>query len=81
MSMTDNKFDTAIVSCKGYTPEDARHALTEALSAIGGLDFVRSGMKIVIKANLVSAKKPDTATTTLFCSLSLRKCLRNAALM
>ena len=64
MSMTDNKFDAAIVSCKSYTPDDARHALTGALSAIGGLDFVRSGMKIVIKANLVSAKKPDTATTT-----------------
>lgn len=56
--------DVSVVSCPEYTHEAARKALCEALDAIGGLDFVKLGMKIVIKANLVSAKNPDSATTT-----------------
>lgn len=56
--------DVAIVSCKEYTCKHAREALTEALQAIGGLDFVKPNMKIVIKANLVSAKKAEAAATT-----------------
>ena len=55
-----------------YTPVMARAALEEVLSPIGGLDFIKEGMRVVIKANLVSAMKPDEAATThptLLCAL------------
>ena len=47
-----------------YTPETARRALEELLAPIGGLDFIERGQRVVIKANLVSAMKPDEAATT-----------------
>ena len=62
----------SIVPLKEYTYEAAREALISALSCIGGLDFIKPGMKVVIKANLVSAMKPDAAATThpvLICAL------------
>ncbi len=54
----------SIVAMGEYGVAEARAALTELLSPIGGLDFVRSGMRVVIKANLVSAMKPEEAATT-----------------
>ena len=54
----------SIVPLSEYSPESARAALTDVLMPIGGLDFVKPGMRIVIKANLVSAMAPDTAATT-----------------
>jgi uncharacterized protein (DUF362 family)/Pyruvate/2-oxoacid:ferredoxin oxidoreductase delta subunit len=62
----------SIVPLDEYTPESARAALTDLLSKIGGLDFIKEGMRVVIKANLVSAMKPDEAATThptLLCAL------------
>ncbi len=56
-----------------YTPECARDALEALLKPIGGLDFVNKGMHIVIKANLVSAMKPEESATThptLLCALT-----------
>ena len=47
-----------------YTEEAARVALERLLAPIGGLDFVKEGTRVVIKANLVSAMKPDAAATT-----------------
>ena len=66
------------MSSKYYTPQDpvsiyplgeydvegAKEALCACLYPIGGLDFVKEGMTVVIKANLVSAMKPDEAATT-----------------
>ena len=54
----------SVTPLASYDPTLARAALEDALGKIGGLDFVRSGMRIVIKANLVSAMAPDTAATT-----------------
>ena len=54
----------SIVPLSEYSPESARAALADVLMPIGGLDFVKPGMRIVIKANLVSAMAPDTAATT-----------------
>ena len=54
----------SIVSCPNYEFDNVRTSLKSALDAIGGLDFVRAGMKIVIKANLVSMMKPESAATT-----------------
>ena len=54
----------SVIPLAEYTPEGAREALTRVLEPIGGLDFVKPGMRIVIKANLVSAMKPSEAATT-----------------
>ena len=43
---------------------EAKAALTELLAPIGGLGFVKTGDRIIIKANLVSAMKPEEAATT-----------------
>ena len=55
-----------------YTPEGARAALEDVLAPLGGLDFVKRGDRVVIKANLVSAMKPEESATThptLLCAL------------
>ena len=62
----------SIVSLTKYNFDDAKEALTAVLAPIGGLDFVKEGMTVVIKANLVSAMKPEEAATThpvLVCAL------------
>lgn len=62
----------SIVPLTKYTVEDARIALEKVLEPIGGLEFVKEGMTVVIKANLVSAMKPETGATThptLVCAL------------
>jgi len=70
MSLSDFKIPytktdpVAIAPLKEYTYEGARVALTQVLDAIGGLDFVKEGLHIVIKANLVSAMKPEEGATT-----------------
>lgn len=57
-------YDVAVVRCKTYNVEAVKPALEEAVNAVNGLDFVKPGMKIIIKPNLVSFKKPDAAATT-----------------
>ena len=53
--------DVSIVPCKSYDADVCRTALTQALAPFGGLDWVKEGMHIVIKVNLVSAMKPEQA--------------------
>ncbi len=60
----ENMAEVSIVACKDYTQEACRQAIDEVLRPLGGLDWVRQGMRIVIKANLVSAAKPEKAVTT-----------------
>ncbi len=65
-------FDVSIAKCDSYEREEISAALAEVLNAFGGLDFVKPGMKIAIKANLVSFMKPEDAATThpmLLCEL------------
>ena len=54
----------SIVPLGRYDLEEAKAAITSLLAPIGGLDFVKEGMTVVIKANLVSAMKPEEAATT-----------------
>ena len=54
----------SVVPLGEYDIERARAALTELLAPIGGLDFVAPGAVVIIKANLVSAMKPDETATT-----------------
>ena len=56
--------DVSIRPCADYEPEALRQAMLEVLAPFGGLDWVKPGMKIGIKANLVSMMSPDTAATT-----------------
>lgn len=56
--------DVSIRACADYTPEAAEAALLGALAPFGGLDWVRPGMRIAVKANLVSMMKPEAAATT-----------------
>lgn len=59
--------DHNIVSVRpleNYDPAAARAALEQLLEPLGWRDLIRDGMTVGIKANLVSAMKPDTAATT-----------------
>ena len=64
--------DVSIFSCPDYSEENVRRALLGVLAPLGSLDWIRPGMKIAIKANLVSCMKPEEAATThpaLLCEL------------
>jgi len=54
----------SITPCPNYEKETVRAALIKALDPIGGLDWVRPGMTIIVKANLVIFFKPEAAATT-----------------
>ena len=56
--------NVCIASCESYETAQVRAALTEAIGAVGGLDFISPGMRVGIKANLVSAMEPDAGATT-----------------
>ena len=56
-------YDVSIVPCDSYDDEQVTAALRAALEPIHGLDFVRSGMTVGVKVNLVAAMKPETAAT------------------
>lgn len=55
---------TVLTRCDSYDPVNVKPAMDRALDLIGGLDWVRDGMRIVIKPNLLMRKHPDTACTT-----------------
>jgi uncharacterized protein (DUF362 family)/Pyruvate/2-oxoacid:ferredoxin oxidoreductase delta subunit len=64
--------DVSICRCKDYSEPEVKRAMWELLEQIDGLSPVMSGMKVVIKANLVTFLKPDKAATThpaLICEL------------
>ncbi len=56
--------DVSVVPCDAYEPAQAKAALRAVLAPLGGLSFVKSGDKVVIKANLITFLKPDKAATT-----------------
>ena len=56
--------DVSLVRCTDYKIDHMRRALPRLLEPLGGLSWVTPGMKIVIKANLVSGKPPEDAVTT-----------------
>jgi len=58
-----NPYHVSIVPCQDYDNARVEKALRDVLEPIGGLDFVRHGMTIGVKVNLVTALKPETAAT------------------
>lgn len=55
------KHEVSIAHCESY--DQVKCALQAALEPIGGLDWVKPGMKIAIKANLMMRSKPEKAAT------------------
>ena len=75
------KPDVADVPCPDYTEASGQQALSQVLAPFGGLAWVEPGMRIVIKANLVSAMRPERSATThpvLLCAL-VRMLVRRGA--
>ena len=59
----DKRADVALVKCDTYDDGEVESALRAALEQVDGLSFVRPGMRIAVKLNLVTAMKPETAAT------------------
>ena len=53
-----------LVPCANYEPKTVRQALDQAVETVGGLGWIRPGMRIGIKLNLCAATKPENAATT-----------------
>lgn len=53
-----------VVKCNSYDSDEVKNSFDRLLSPIGGLDFVKKGMKVAVKVNLVTAIKPEKAATT-----------------
>ena len=54
----------AVAACKSYENEEVREALKRAIEPLGGLSFVKPGMRIALKVNLVAGGTPESAVTT-----------------
>jgi uncharacterized protein (DUF362 family)/Pyruvate/2-oxoacid:ferredoxin oxidoreductase delta subunit len=55
----------SVVRCAAYDPAEIRDALRRVLEPLGGMEaFVRSGQRVLLKPNLLSAKDPKRAITT-----------------
>ena len=55
----------ALVSCADYKRETVDRALDEALSLLGGLEaWIRPGMRVAIKPNLVHKSRPEQCAVT-----------------
>lgn len=50
--------------CASYDEKDIEKAFDDLLAPFGGLDFIKPGMNVAVKLNLVTMKKPDSAATT-----------------
>lgn len=60
--MQMSEFTTSLIPCDDYAR--AAEALDRAIDAIDGLSWVKPGMHVGIKANLVAALKPEACATT-----------------
>jgi uncharacterized protein (DUF362 family)/lauroyl/myristoyl acyltransferase/Pyruvate/2-oxoacid:ferredoxin oxidoreductase delta subunit len=60
-----NKSQVAIEKCDNYNLNDVKSAILNALSKIVKLeDIIKKDSKVLLKVNMLSAKKPDRAITT-----------------
>lgn len=69
------------VKCGSYDTNEVRKAFDKLFDGACNLDFVKKGMKIAVKVNLVSAMKPEKAATThpaLVAELCRRLCEKGA---
>ncbi len=51
--------------CEDYSEENINNALLKCFENLGGVgEFIKPGMKVLVKPNLVLAKRPEDAATT-----------------
>lgn len=56
---------TAVVKCTDYQQDRVDRAVRESLNLLGGIErYVRPGARVLIKPNLITARRPDEAVTT-----------------
>ncbi len=60
----DNGHTVLMQPCGDYEPTHVREALQKLLNGLGGLDWVKPGMKVGIKLNLCGGFRPERAATT-----------------
>ncbi len=59
------KSKVAILKCKDYNADKIHAVLERGFDILGGIDsFFKKGEKILLKPNMLSAKKPETGITT-----------------
>lgn len=59
------KSTVSIVRCQDYSEKSVLKAVTCAVGLLGGMDgFVKGGDRVLIKPNLLVARKPEKAVTT-----------------
>lgn len=61
--MAQMSYDAAVVRLETYEESAVYTALKEAIDAVDGFSFLRPGMRVAIKANLMMPKKPEAAAT------------------
>ncbi len=55
----------SIMKCNSYEPEQVYDALSRNLELLGeGSQFIKPGMRVLLKCNLLMRKKPEEAATT-----------------
>jgi len=55
----------SVVACSAYEPHLVREAVAASLAPLGGMNqFVRPGMRVLLKPNLLAAAEPERAVTT-----------------
>src|SRR5512137_1361400 len=60
-----NRTIVSVVACPGYAPDLVRQSVAASLAPLGGMArFVRPGMQVLLKPNLLSAHEPERAVTT-----------------
>lgn len=64
METGNRPVDVAVAPCASYEGPAVAKALEEALAPLGGLGWVRPGMRVAVKPNMVMAKQPGQAATT-----------------
>lgn len=55
--------EVAIARCETYEAQEVKKALLAALTPLGGLDWVKPGMRVAVKANLLTRFRPERAAT------------------
>jgi len=56
--------EVSIIACEDYEATHVRAALESAIAAVGGLDWIKPGMRVGIKVNLCAGRRPEQAATT-----------------
>ncbi|MBQ6363196.1 MAG: DUF362 domain-containing protein [Lachnospiraceae bacterium] len=78
------KAPVSAAACSSYDEEEVRLSLRRLLDPIDALDFVREGMTVAVKVNLITMMAPEKAATThpaLVGELCRMLCARGAAVI